>query len=67
MLAEFNVDYGGARPTFDDGHDGALLNCRRALEAVRVHSSEKLSLQVHGVEGVGGFVIVGLDLACREG
>jgi hypothetical protein len=51
--------------TLDDGHDGALLDSRRALETVGVDSTEELSLQLHSVEGVGGLIVVGLDLACR--
>jgi hypothetical protein len=50
--------------TLDDGHDGALLDSRRALETVGVDSTEELSLQVHVVEGVGDLIVVGLDLAC---
>ncbi len=29
-------------------------------------TSEKLRLQVHGIEGVDGLVIVGLDLTCEK-
>jgi hypothetical protein len=29
-------------------------------------TSEKLCLQVHGIEGVDGLVIVGLDLTCQK-
>jgi hypothetical protein len=50
--------------TLDDGHDGALLDSRRALETVGVDTTEELGLQVHVVEGVGGLIVVGLDLAC---
>jgi hypothetical protein len=46
----------------DDWHDSALLDSRWALETVGVDTSEKLRLQVHGIEGVDGLVIVGLDL-----
>jgi hypothetical protein len=53
--------------TLDDGHDGALLDGRRALETVGVNTTEELSLQVHVVEGVGGLIVVGLDLACVTG
>jgi hypothetical protein len=52
--------------TLDDGHDGALLDGRRALETVGVDSAEELSLQVHVVEGVGDLVVVGLDLTCTR-
>jgi len=56
---------GASEPlTLDDGHDGALLDSRRALETVGVDTTEELSLQVHVVEGVGGLIVVGLDLAC---
>lgn len=51
--------------TLDDGHDGALLDSRRALETVGVDTTEELSLQVHGVERVGGLIVVRLDLSCR--
>jgi hypothetical protein len=58
---------GGAQGklTLDDGHDGALLDSRRALETVGVDSAKELGLQLHAVEGVGGLIVVGLDLACR--
>ena len=52
--------------TLDDGHDGALLDRRRALETVGVDSTEELGLQVHVVEGVGDLIVVGLDLACAR-
>ena len=52
------------RRTLDDGHDGALLDGRGALETVGVDSTEELGLQRHVVEGVRGLVVVGLDLAC---
>ena len=52
--------------TLDDRHDGTLLNGRRALETVSVYATEKLRLQVHGVKGVGGFIVVGFDLACKK-
>jgi hypothetical protein len=50
--------------TLDDWHDSALLDSRWALETVCVDTTEKLRLQVHGVEGVDGLIIVGLDLTC---
>ena len=50
--------------TLDDGHDGALLDGRRALETIGVDSTEELSLQVHVIERVGDLIVVGLDLAC---
>jgi hypothetical protein len=49
--------------TLDDGHDGALLDGRRALEAIGVDTAKELGLQVHSVKRVGGLVVVGLDLA----
>ena len=52
--------------TLDDGHDGTLLDGGGALETVGVDSTEELRLQVHVVEGVGDFIVVGLDLACAE-
>ena len=52
--------------TFDHGHDGALLDGRRPLEAVGVDSTQELALEVHGIEAVGGLVIVGLDLTCVD-
>ena len=52
--------------TLDDGHDGTLLDSRRALETVGVDTTEELSLQVHVIEGVGGLIVVGLDLACGK-
>jgi hypothetical protein len=55
---------GAGKLTLDDGHDGALLDGGRALETVGVDSAEELGLQVHRVEGVGGLIVVGLDLAC---
>jgi hypothetical protein len=51
--------------TLDNGHDGALLDGRGALEAVGVDTSQELSLEVHAIERVGGFIVVGLDLAWR--
>jgi hypothetical protein len=53
--------------TLDDGHDGALLDGRGALETVGVDTTEELSLEVHGIERVGGLVVVGLDLSCSAG
>lgn len=53
--------------TLDDGHDGALLDSRGALETVGVDTTEELSLEVHGIEGVGGLIVVGLDLSCSAG
>ena len=50
--------------TLDDGHDGALLDSRGALETVGVDTTEKLGLQVHRIEGVGGLIVVRLDLSC---
>lgn len=55
---------GAGKLTLDDGHDGALLDSRRALETVGVDTTEELGLQVHVVEGVGCLIVVGLDLAC---
>jgi hypothetical protein len=55
---------GGVKLTLDDGHDGALLDSRGTLETVGVDTTEELSLEVHVVEGVGGLIVVGLDLAC---
>lgn len=52
--------------TLDDWHDGTLLNSRWALETVSVNSTEKLWLEVHGVEGVDSLIVVGLDLSCRH-
>lgn len=52
--------------TLDDGHDSALLNSRWALETVGVDSAEELALEVHRIEGVGGLIVVGLDLTCAH-
>lgn len=52
------------RHTLDDWHDSTLLNSRWALETVGVDSAEELWLEVHGIEGVDGLVIVRLDLSC---
>jgi hypothetical protein len=41
------------------------LNCIRPHIKIAIaesHTSEKLRLQVHGIEGVDSLVIVGLDL-----
>lgn len=54
------------RHTLDDGHDSALLDSRRALEAIGVDTAKELGLQVHLVERVDGLVIVGLDLSCKR-
>lgn len=53
--------------TLDDGHDGTLLDSRGALETVGIDAAKQLSLQVHVVEGVGGLIVVGLDLTCDGG
>ena len=53
----------GRELTLDDGHDGALLDSRGALETVGVDTTEKLGLQVHRIEGVGGLIVVRLDLS----
>lgn len=50
--------------TLNDGHDSTLLDSRGALETIGVDSTEELGLQVHGVEGVDGLIVVGLDLTC---
>ena len=57
---------GVGKRTLDDGHDGALLDSRGALETVGVDSTEELSLEVHVVERVGDLIVVGLDLACAR-
>ena len=59
MHMKMNLDH-----TFDDRHDSALLDSRRALEAVGVDATKELRLEVHRVEGVGGLIVVRLDLAC---
>jgi hypothetical protein len=33
---------------------------------VLYHTSEKLRLQVHGIEGVDGLIVVGLNLSCGD-
>lgn len=53
--------------TLDNGHDGALLDGRGALETVGVDSAKELCLEVHVIEGVRGLIVVGLDLACAGG
>lgn len=55
-----------ALPTLDDWHDSALLDSRWALETVSVNSTEELWLEVHGVEGIDGLIVVGLDLSYRH-
>lgn len=50
--------------TLDNRHDSALLNRRRALETVGVDATQKLALEVHGIEAVGGLIVVGFDLTC---
>ena len=52
------------RLTLDDGHDGALLDSRRALETIGVDTTKELGLQVHRVKGVGRLIVVGLNRAC---
>lgn len=49
--------------TLNDGHNGTLLDGRRALETVGVDSTEELGLEVHRVEGVDRLIVVGFDLA----
>ena len=53
--------------TLDDGHDGTLLDSRRALETVGVDSTEELALEVHRIEGIGGLIVVGFNLGCGRG
>lgn len=43
-----------------------MLDSGRTLETVRVDTTEKLRLQVHGVEGVRGLIVVRLDLTYNE-
>ena len=57
---------GAGQLTLDDGHDGALLDGRWALEPIGVHTTEELGLERHVVERVGGLIVVGLDLACAR-
>ncbi|KAI6875843.1 ATP-dependent RNA helicase [Hortaea werneckii] len=47
----------------DDGHDRTLLNRGWALETVGVNAAEQLAPEVHRVEGVGGLIVVRLDLS----
>lgn len=51
--------------TLDDGHDGTLLDSRRALETVGIDAAKQLGLQVHLIERVDGLIVVRLDLSCR--
>lgn len=51
--------------TLNDGHDGTLLDSRRALETVGVDATEELGLEVHRVEGVDRLIVVGFDLAWK--
>lgn len=65
LRALYGIFLGGlVKLTLDDGHDSTLLNGGRALETVGVDSTEELGLEVHRIEGVGGLIVVGLDLAC---
>ena len=52
--------------TLNDRHDGPLLDSRWALETVGVDATEKLSLQIHSIEGVGGLIVVRLDLTWKS-
>lgn len=54
-----------AEHTLDNGHNGTLLNSRRALETVGVDAAKQLRLEVHLVERVDGLIVVRLDLSCR--
>ncbi|KAI7165319.1 ATP-dependent RNA helicase [Hortaea werneckii] len=47
----------------DDGHDRTLLNRGWALETVSVNAAEQLAPEVHRVEGIGGLIVVRLDLS----
>ena len=51
------------RHTLDYGHDGSLLNGRRSLKTVGVDSAQELVFELHGIEAVGGLIVVGFDLA----
>ena len=64
-VCEFVVKYIRGRRTLDHRHDGALLDGRRALEAVGVDSAQELALEIHSIEAVGGLIVVGLDLGWR--
>jgi len=46
----------------DDWHDSASLNSGWTLETVGIDTSEKLSLEVHGIERINCLVIVGFNL-----
>src|SRR5690606_5775451 len=46
----------------DDWDDGTLLNGGWTLETVGVDTTEKLWLQIHGIEVVNGLIVVGVDL-----
>lgn len=45
-------------------HDSALLNGRRAFEAVCVDTPEKFVFEVHLVEMRHGLIAIGVKLAC---
>lgn len=47
--------------SLDAWNDGALLDRRRLLETIRIDSSQKFLLQVHGVKIVDDFIPVGFD------
>lgn len=49
--------------TLDDRHNSPLLNSRRAFETVRIDAAKEFGLQIHRVEGVGRFIVIGLDLS----
>lgn len=51
-LAGTRLGLGDAVAASDDGHDGALLDGRGALETVRVDTTEEVGLQLHVVEAV---------------
>jgi len=44
--------------TLDNGHDGTLLDGRRALETVGVDAAEELRLEVHLIERIDGLIVV---------
>jgi hypothetical protein len=65
-LASSGLGLGNDIVTFDDRHNSALLDSRWSLETIGVDTSKELSLQVHIIERVDGFIIVRLDLSLGD-
>ena len=51
--------------TLHHWYNDTLLHGRWALEAVIVDTADKLSFEIHAVERIDSFIIVGFNLSCE--